>query len=137
MKSLKELKIYAKRPEFSACLAVVVDFDWKVDEDFLEGCLVILTLNIEPLPNRFSVFCDIFEAFRRRWRKINGSGLILMELIVRHIAINGVGSADPEAKVIIGRLIDAGLDVNERIHEIATSHKLWGCAARLAQALDK
>ena len=117
-------------------MAVVIDFGWKPDNDFLDGCFAELTSEVEPLLNRFSVFCDVFVAYSRRWKK-RKNGSVLMEHIVKFIAINGVGSGDPEAKVIIGRLIDAGLDVNERIHEVATSHKLWGVAARIAQALEK
>ena len=114
---------------------MVIDFGWKSDDDLLEGCFAELTSEVEPLLNRFSVFCNVVSAYRRRWKRNNGS--VLMEHIVKFIAINGVGSGDPEAKVIIGRLISAGLDVNERIHEVATSHKLWGVAARVAQALEK
>lgn len=137
MKSLKDLKTYAKRPRFAACLAVVVDFHWRSDHDLLEGCFAELTSEVEPLPNRFSVFCDVFKAYRRRWHRTNGTGAVLMEHIVKFIAINGVGSGDPKAKVIIGRLIEAGLEVTPHIHGVAASHKLWGVAARLADALEK
>jgi hypothetical protein len=110
---------------FLECMRVLLSVGWLPDASFLCDCAAGIPTEI---------FCRLVEIFHANARVMPDDLLSNFVALTINRGI-GIGTVGPPLEVIIMRLIAAGAVANDTALKLAVEGKLYGCVAKIAEAM--
>jgi hypothetical protein len=120
------------KPAFVECVGILLSAGWAPGGTFLRDCVAKMAAKVDERPVCYEIFCRLVEVYHADGRLVPAD---MLHTVIPLIIKGGVGANDPSPETIIARLIAAGCPVDETAMKLAMDGKLWGCVAKIAEAM--